>query len=323
MEKEKLVSFPTSVYLTIDSKDRNQISIQPWNRFTLQKPQALLDAFAKKLMVAEVRFPWYIPNVSPLNNVFTLVSTKGAVVDFLSTLTVPAGFYTPDALVIKINQLITAQTYDSPPVLSYDVLSNRYTFTAGSVPFTIYFFDPLAFATAPSEQQYDTTASLMKTLGFNYEQVSGSEVVVAMTGQPTLTLYTNYVDIISTRLTRFQKVRDGDSATNSQASTVCRLYLADEASNPLLNYLSSQTPTVGGNPSGAGLGSFPFIIHRQFKNAKAINWTPDNFVDYFDMAVVDEYNNPVPLLPQPYGSSVSGTFNAQYPDFQITLVCTE
>jgi hypothetical protein len=313
MEKEKTVVFPTSVYLTVDSKDRNQTSIQPWNRFTLQKPQALLDAFAKKLIVSEVRFPWYIPNITPLNNSFTLVID----LDPPELITIPSGFYTPGQLVIAINTAMTLLA--NAPVLSYDRPSNRYTFTmAVGFPSAFYFFNYTTTTTPPNEQVYSTTPSLLRTLGFNFDQVSGSGVNTAIQGQPTMSLYTNYVDIVSTRLTRFQKVRDGDSANNSQASTICRIYLADEASNPLLNYLI-QTNT---NPDG-GIGTFPLLIHRQFKNAKAINWSPDNFVDYFDVSVLDEYNNVVPLIPQPYGSGTSGNFNAQYPDFQITFVCTE
>jgi len=318
MEKEKTVSFPASVLLVVDSKDRNQTSIQPWNRFTLQKPQALLDAYAKKLMVSEVRFPWYIPNITPLNNTFTIVVDAGGT-GVPTLITIPSGFYTPGQLVIAINSELGTLFSGNEPVLSYDTPSNRYTFTmAVANPSAFYFFNYTTTSTPPTELQYNTSPSLLRTLGFNYDQVSGSGVNLAIQGQPTMTLYTNYVDIVSTRLTRFQKVRDGDSASNSQGSTICRLYLADEASNPILNYLI-QTTT---NPDG-GIGTFPFVIHRQFKCPKAINWSPDNFVDYFDISVLDEYNNVVPLIPQPYGSGVSGNFNAQYPDFQITFICGE
>ena len=323
MEREKTVTFPTSVYLTIDSKDRNQTTLQDWNIFTLQKPQALLDSFAKKLMVSEVRFPWYIPNVTPLNNTFTVSSKKGLVLDALELVVVPSGFYSPLALTTTINAIIATRGYDSPPILSYDVLTNRYTWNAGTVPsvepFAIWFFNYTTTATPPTEQQYNTTASLMHTLGFDYDQVSGTQVNSNIQGQPTQTLYTSYVDIASTRLTRFQKVRDGDTANNSQASLICRLYLADEASNPLVNLIGLQ----GVTPNGAGIGNFPFLIHRQFKNAKAICWNPDSFVDYFDVTVLDEYNNVVPLIPQPVKDNSNTRFNAQYPDFQITLVCSE
>jgi hypothetical protein len=322
MEKEKVVTSPSSVYLTIDSKDRNQSTTQDWNNFTLQKPQALLDAFAKKLVVSEVRFPWYIPNITQNNNVFAVASKKGTTLDFLALITIPPGFYTPVQLVSAINTQIVAVGFDASPVLSYNNLSQTYTFTAGltpsAEPFTLYFYNYAIYDALPSEPAYNTSPWLLRTLGFHYNQVSGSGIFVATTGQPTMSVYTNYVDIVSTRLTRFQKVRDGDSANNSQSNTICRIYLADEASNPLLGKFNLATT---GTPDYASYGAYPLLIHRQFKNAKALNWTPDNFVDYLDIRVLDEYNNLVPL--QTGSAPFGGAFVSQYPDFQITFICTE
>jgi len=325
MDKEKVVISPSSVYLTLDSKDRNQTTTQDWNNFTLQKPQALLDAFSKKLLVAEVRFPWYIPNITQNNNVFAITSKKGATLDATYLVRISPGFYTPSQLLTVINAGIVAIGFDAPPVLTYNNLEQTYTFTAGITPsveqFTIWFYDYTVYNATPSEQSYNTSPSLMKTLGFHYNQVSGSASLTSFTGQPTMSVYTNYVDIVSTRLTRFQKVRDGDSANNSQSNTICRIYLADEASNPLLGKFNLAT-TGSPEPDYASYGAYPLLIHRQFKHAKALNWNPDTFVDYLDIRVLDEYNNLVPLNTGVAPGS-SGRFNVQYPDFQITFICME
>lgn len=318
MSVEKIVAHPTSQYILLDSKDRNQTTIQPWNRFTLQKPQALLDAFAKRLMVAEVRFPWYIPNISPLNNTLTIVDDNGGA-PTIATITVPPGFYSPQSLATKLTSLMAGLS--SVPVVTYNTVTQKYSIAVTGTPgaiFTIYFFNP-AVATPP-QTQYLSNASLCRTLGLQYEQVSGIAYTTGdvLVGQPTETLYTSYVDIVSTRLTRLQKARDGDSANNSQGSMICRIYLADEASTPLIGVANLGMTAPG------SYGSFPLLIHRQFKCPKSINWSPELFIDYMDISVLDEYNNIVPLLPQGYGGSFEGgSFLAQYPDFQITLLASE
>ena len=312
-----------SQYITIDSKDRNQSVVQPWNHFTLQKPQSILDAFAKKVVVSEIRFPWFIPNISSLNNVFAITAETASTAQPM-LITVPPGFYSPAQLVSKINNLIAtgSPTFINPPILSYNSLTLQYTWTAGVGPFNsfvLYWFNYLVYANAPSEIQYLSQASLMRTMGFDFSQVSGSPSTTAIVGVSTQTLYTSYVDITSTRLTRLQNVRDGDSATNSSSGIICRIYLADEASIPLMGYLNAS----GGTAGTYNYGSFPLLIHRQFKNPKVINWNPDVFVDYMDITVLDEFNNIVPLLYQPTGVSGGGTFPAQYPDFQITFLASE
>jgi hypothetical protein len=291
-------------HILLDSFDRNQFAAQPWNNFSFQKPQAILDAFASRIIVSEVRFPWFIPNITVLNNAIWWDGGR---------ISIPPGFYTPAQLAAAVQALLNA-VLGPGILLTYANLQYTLTNNSGN-DFRLFF----SGANPGTLSDYTTTASLFKTLGFPYEQ-SGDLILGAaapppapfpgntFTGVFTLSEYTAYVDIISNRLMRYTAVKDGESASNAQSAVMARIYAVDETSdNNIVN--------------GVPITSAPFVIHRQFKNAKAVKWNPEAFVDYFDIQVVDQYNNRVPL--QTFTTSFGVTREVGYPDFQVTLLASE
>jgi len=288
-------------YILLDSQDRNQSGEQPWNNFSFQKPQAILDAFANRILVSEVQFPWFVPNVVEYNNTLFIDGTAT---------TIPSGFYTPTALATAVQGVLQGVS-DPGCLCAYDPLTMRYTITAsGASPLTFGFHrdntDVVNFA---------TTASLYKTMGFKLVQSdTGTGAFIpaggSLTGAPTLSDYTPYVDIISNRLMRYTSVKDGESAANAQSALICRIYASDE---------TSTSNIVAGVPNTCA----PFLIHRQFKNAKAVQWNKDAFVDYFDIQMIDQYNRliPLPSIAQAIAPGIS--LPGSYPDWQITLLASE
>ncbi len=312
---------PASQYLVLDSRNRVQsstvsaVSKEPWNNFRLQRPQSLMESFATRIGVCELRFPWFIPNITRNNNTFTYFGYIGGELQ-VTTITVPYGFYTPDELVTEINQLMAAAGYDDGLTLSY--LDGQYTFTPDT-------FDPLAdgpyicFAPltindsnldVPSESYYYNNPSLCLTLGMSYENVAFLfKVYAAFSGNYTETLYTQYVDIISNKYNQYTTNLDGNSYSSGSNRLLARVYLSDETS-------------TGDNYNNLYK---PFVIHRQFKNPKMVMWNKEAVVDWFDISVVDQWNQLVPLPTQLIlrldGESTS--VPASYPDFQVTLLATE
>jgi hypothetical protein len=128
-------------------------------------------------------------------------------------------------------------------------------------------------------------------------------------------LYTQYIDICSPTLCQAQYVRDGN--TNQfviHRDLICRLYIANEVS------LFQTDPT----------GTRPFVIHRQFKNAKVMKWTAERSIDAIDIQLFDQFGNPLPVVP-PF---IGNTFNphqlegpqilqGQPSDFSITFLVDE
>jgi hypothetical protein len=110
-------------------------------------------------------------------------------------------------------------------------------------------------------------------------------------------LYTPYIDILSNNLTKFQKIKDTDTAPSKRTSMISRVYLSG-VGNPQLT-------------SAAGLGTQPFIMTADLNTPKTIRWSPDETVFNLDFTVNDFYGDPI-------------YWDANFPtEFQMTLLCAE
>jgi hypothetical protein len=307
---------PASQYLLLDSKDRiqsstpNAVYIQPWNSFNLQRPQSLMETFATRIGVSEIRFPWFIPNITKNNNVLVVVGHVGGILTS-SVIDILPGYYTPAELVTEINNEIGLTAWDNLLTLSY--LNGQYKFTpSGGVTFdngsyVIFSEDPVII---PGESVYYNNPSLCLTLGLTYNQVAAElPYLQSISGNVTETLYTQYVDIISNKYNQYTTNLDGNSFSSGSNRLLCRLYLADEVS-------------IGNNYAELYQ---PFLIHRQFKNPKMVMWNKDSVIDWLDISVVDQYNRlvPLPLIKEFDPPNTYSYIDGSYPDFQLTLLATE
>jgi len=110
-----------------------------------------------------------------------------------------------------------------------------------------------------------------------------------MVGSTYTGLYTQYLDICSPSLCQAQYVRDGNTNQNViRRDLIARVYIASEVSLP----------------STDAIGTRPFTIHRQFKNAKIMKWTAERAIDNIDLTLYDQFGNQVPLLPPALGSAL-------------------
>jgi len=314
----EVARLPASQYLTLNSKNRNQTSqvtsagvftspativgipqsvSQPWNNFKLNRPQALMNAFATRIVVSEINFPWYLPNINFNNNVAYYQLTSGNVVNSFSI-----GFYTPTQFVSAWNDGLTA----NDPILSYNAGTMTFTLTAGSgSSFTLLPISPFIQETASA-----TTSDrglLWNILGFSRYVGVTLPIDFSLQGDPTTFLYTQYIDIVCDKINQYATTRDGSSDNAINGSLMCRVYCSDEISLP------QTSPSVG---------QIATTIHRQFKNPKAIMWNKEANIDWLDISLYDEYGFLVPLSFS--GIVDSDTIQlAPYPDFQITLLASE
>jgi len=289
-----------------------------------------MNAYATRIGVSEVRFPYYIPNVNASNNKIWITAYNTLGTGSLYQITVNPGFYSGVSLATALTSIIQgAATYGSYTVLAganapfsltsypfflfssasqmiYDpTLSN----TLGSI---LYAYNPstgnpAVSATPPTEEEYNNNPSLCSLMGFAYQQVAGFTPALNITPfacRITTMTYTDYIDIVSDKFNQYASARDGSSDSLFNRSLICRLYLSDEA--------------------GAGLDlTQPFTIYRQFQNPKMVEWNKEASVDWLDIALYDEYGELLPLpadVSVPGGGLISG---GSYPDFQITLLATQ
>jgi hypothetical protein len=297
------------------STNNNLINNQPWNSFVLQRSQNLMEAFATRIAVTEVRFPWFIPNINSANNSIWIRMEADLPGNPLTlyTLTIPTGFYDLDGIATALNTAISnlSPAPLNPPSVSVSS-GGQFIWTPGvgsGSLFSLYWFNPYTDLSAPPESQFVTSSSLAMTMGLIYEQASGgSNLTQPLVGNPTLGLYTEYVDIVSEKLNYYSHTKDGSSSSSTNKGLVCRLYLADEISIP------QQDPP----------GQKPLVIHRQFKTPKNVMWNKEAVIDLLDISVLDQYGQlvPLPTLLPVQSQSLRQTIGS-YPDFQITLLASE
>jgi len=308
-----------SQYLVLDSRNRYQTATpgqtknQPWNNFTLQRAQSLMESFATRITISEIRFPWFIPNITVLNNTlwYTYVNSLGQ--DSTQPITLLTGFTNPDEIAGELtNKLSLLPLVQNPPVITY--LDGQYSITnfAIGVPQKFSFIDPVSIDVNKKDQyeyQFNTQPSLMATIGMTFEQSwNGNFFTGIRTGNITESLYTQYVDIISNKINQYTTNLDGSSDPSGGNRILCRIYYSDE--NSSLNGYNNPVNNL----------YEPFLIHRQFTNPKQVMWNKESVIDWLDISVRDQYNQLV-ALPQINTGAVS-SFGA-YPDFQITLLATE
>jgi hypothetical protein len=304
-----------SQYLVLDSRNRvfsssnKQVINQPWNNFRLQKGQSLMESFATRLTISEIRFPWFIPNINSLNNQLWYISGTE-----VYDIQIDVGFLTPAQIVEQINQQFIDLAVPNPPVLSYSNYQYQFTLNVANVDEQYFsFFNPDNFNTSTDievyQTQYATTPSLMSLLGFTFDQSWVLNPVDGIIrGNITESLYTTYVDIVSDKLNQYTTNLDGSSDSTSNR-LLLRLYLADECSFPATYAVD-----------GVNALYQPFLIHRQFKNPKQVMWNKESVVDWLDISVRDQYGFLVPLPQILNGTDFT---DGAYPDFQITLLATE
>jgi hypothetical protein len=301
---------PSYAFIHVNSRDRNLASsqtsgfnpaggdVQPWNNFLVQKPAQMLNAFARRIGVVEVNFPWAIPNITDANKTFYILDQNTST-DY--TITIDPGFYSGTTLASAINAKIAPLITSNTPTFTWNTTGNYMTFAANGGSYLLS-----AISTGLTTRQfYLTRSSLLYTMGFAINQmnfsVSGTQTLV---GSSTPLLYTRYVDVVSDKLHYNNEVQDGSSQNaKGQTAVLCRIFCADESSN--------NTYTAGQSP---------FLIHRQFQNPKMLKWNPQAMIDWFQIQLYDEFGD---LVQLPAGVSSTGTTTASYPDFQLVLMATE
>ena len=324
-------------YLTLNSQDRMQYNVsfnsptptadvrtrrQPWNKFNLQRPQPLMGAFATRICVSEVRFPYFVPNVNTNNNQIWLGLVDELDQLSIYQLTVNPGFYDGSLLAEALNSIITGSaTYGSYTIVSgpvaiinpafypefiWNASTNQMLFvpnpTSGAF---LYGYNPTG---AFNPTNYYNSPSLALLMNYDVVQVSAQvDNTVPILSNPTDLVYTDYIDIVSDKLSQYSKSRDGSSDNNFNRSLICRLYVADDISS---QQAGGQVPA-------------PFTIHRQFANPKQIEWNKEAAIDWVDIAVYDMFGNllPLPTITFPVTGAAPNT--GVYPNFQITLLASQ
>lgn len=320
---------------------------QPYNSFRLQKPENMMQGGFTRLSLTEVRFPYAIPNITDSTSSFwVVVRTTTADIKYQVQLVLGPTSVGGKELADRVRAILQASPVGTAIGITWSILYLPQTGIPGSVVpdgnyqyggFSITFTTTptvLAFAMYPVEptlQVYPAppiltrnakVKSLLDVMGFN--PVSNWDYMTNLTN-PIIGLlntkastyapmvYTTYIDIVSTKLTYYQNVKDGTTKSGSRDNIICRLYIADETStSPTIGYYwNSQGNYAQNFQVNPPAGSIPFVIHRQFKSPKQFMWEKNAAIDWVDIELYDDYGQPLYVPPE------------GLPDFQITFKATE
>jgi len=299
--------------LVLNSRDRTggQYNSAKFNA----EGQNIIQGNIKEIAVAEVNFPYDIPNMQDGYNFFFCES---ALQESLQIAIAP-GFYTGTELAVAINAAIVIAAAAALPLpipltdvpdFAYNSTSNLFNVAAPVAPVTPansiwYFSSPYTFysVAAPRTRIGKDIFSIMGFLQEQGEQVNpalnwlvvdtngGPGTPPAVTGAQSAPLaFTQYVDIWSPQLCGKQRF-PGGSTTNlaRRGDVICRLFICDNV---------SLTPVEVE-------GSRPFIINRQYFNARVMRWTTEDSIGTLDIQLYDDCGQPLTTTWQPRNYAIT------------------
>lgn len=282
-------------------QDKSNGTSSPYS-FNIQKGEALLNGFFTRIALAELVFPYYIPNIN-IKTDYIILNDNGTIAPLL--MFPVTGFYTPQEMAGVMEAQLQAATGNVALTVTY--VGGRFYFNTNTVD-TIA-FDRGSFA-SPGAKIGEF--QLFDLLNFGPQNKIPSTTQVSGV---TRCRYTEYIDIVCSQLTYNQDLKDGSSDPVVR-DMIARIYLEDEDDKviPVWNTNTNEVimPTDYQIP-----GTYPFTIHRQFRNPKMIKWERTQPLGNLTFEVYDDKG--VILSP------LQGVLQADntMPDWRMTLLISE
>jgi len=334
---------PASFAKTLELQYNN--TGQPCNNFQVGGFGALIYGYIKSITISQIQLQYNIPTVIPgTNDAFFLNvfdSSTGLVKNAL--LEIPYGFYTPDELAAAIEIEINRSTLVGLVDVIYNEQSNGFIFDCNGAGDSCWFPD-IPNIKSELERLSLNVASYINVLKFY--RLMGIDIVNA-TPRNTQTcnltcnmLYTPYIDIYSSALTKYQRVKDNSTNSTSESSLVSRIYLSGsgvlQAASGDAVSITTPTYDVSGvlvsstSPATTfPLGSRPFTVVQDPNSPKVIRWSKDETVYALDFQLRDQYGdlifttlNPLTVLTPIEPGELPENVH-YYTEFQMTLLCVE
>jgi hypothetical protein len=206
-----------------------------------------------------------------------------------SEVTITQGFYTPTTLATAIQLAWRAATSSTTFTCQWNTATNPnvFTFTDTSAFFFGFPQDPTSKAPPNVQTRFFSTIGGVPSMFL-------PAALVKTSGIPTMQ-FTRWVDICSSGLTKFQRVKDSTTLpTDGYTTTLARLYLTPPGNPPVA------TASVAGTP-----GTWTV----DFQTPKYIKWDVKEVLSNFDLQLRDEYGALLWWSPQ-YSSEYAFTLLA-------------
>lgn len=252
--------------LAIDSDDRYaNYGVRRSNptypfRFSIQKNEALMNGFFKRLALTEFRLNWTIPNISAAwgNNQMLIVwkPTSGGTVT-TSIITLQDGFYGAEELANELQGLIQSFIPNfSVTINSLDDDALVFQAPIGGTYF--FYFQPVTTpTTAALNFSPNINANIRQLIDMINVPTTQTFVDTMNSGIPNLRAM-DYFDIVCSQLSYNQELKDASSAAITR-DALARIYLDDS--------VPSQSVVLTNNYSGTSVGTLtPTAVLEQAGN---------------------------------------------------------
>lgn len=311
---------------------------QPCNNFQVGGFGALIYGYIKKIQISQIQLEYNVPTVIPgKNDEFIIIArNQDPPNDVIAALiTIPYGYYTPSELAAVVNIELGNSTLEAVTTVAvtYRTLYNDFVFASiendTGLTYQISFPD-IDFIKAAlislgnvDPDAYITVLRTYKLFGISID--NSPFAIQQPTKQTSQFLYTPYVDIFSTALTKYQKVKDNTTNASSDSTLIARIYLSGVAGpqNTGGEIQAGVTPLddiIANTNYAYPLGSRPFVVTQDCNTPKVIRWSKDETVYALDFQLRDQYGD---LLFTQFGTSGNSQNPIFYTEFQMTLMCIE
>jgi len=279
-----------------------------------QTPRNLIYGYFERMALTQMQFFFRCPTIISGSDwqfgngtiYLTYYQAAGANT-FTRAFVIPTGNYSPTSLAAYMQTAIRAWPGLTPTAFTVTFTNGIFTFATNVANDTIG-VTPYGATAIGTDQTLNTLSyRTAKLFGFGSEAyttgVGGSGTIFGRT--PNM-LYTDYVDVCSSALTKYKRVKDTNSTDAARQDVVCRIYLTanNACTDPATNSVVANTGT---NPPFINMP----IINTSWATPNYNKWSVEEALSGIDFQLFDMYGNPL------FWSSVYNT------EFQCTLTVSE
>lgn len=283
--KGQTIRQPATAQILIDSLDRfpngwptsfPEAVSNSSSQWRLNLQQIVLNGYLTRIGVSQIMFQWNLPTIVADYNDILSFTFDGT--DYSTTLT--GGWYNVDDMATMLQDQMNAVSPGATFTVTWDAEFGVFQFDAGAGHTCTF-----PVVAPPALKQEFRTYHTVGILG----GIPAAQVVRGVT--PTM-VATRYIDICSTYLTKYQRIKDANTLPSNISSTcIARVFAVPLNSASLVHgALPLSDPQ---NP-----GSAPFVLTVDYTFPKQIAWNPDEAINNFDIELRDEDGDLVPYDPE-------------------------
>ena len=280
-----------------------------------QTPRNLIYGYFERMAMTQLQLFYRCPTIINGNDwqygngtIYLSYYQTSSTTTFTRAFVLPTGNYSPTSLAAYMQAAIRAWPALTPTAFTVTFANGIFSFATNVAGDTI---GVTPYGTASPGPGTDQTLNTLtyrtaKIFGFGAETytigVGGAGTIFGKT--PNM-LYTDYVDVCSSKLTKYKRVKDTNSTDQARQDVVCRVYLTgnNTSTDPATN-------SVVANNATTPMSYMP-IINVSWITPNYNKWSVEEALSAIDFQLYDMYGNPL------FWSSVYNT------EFQATLTVSE